>query len=39
VVVWEELDVEFRDLDVVNEESVGVVPPDTKDDEGETVEE
>jgi hypothetical protein len=35
----EELDVEFRDVDVVCREFVGVVPPDSEDDEGKTVDE
>jgi hypothetical protein len=35
----EELDVEFRDVDVVSREFVGVIPPDSEDDEGEAVDE
>jgi hypothetical protein len=38
VVVGEELDIEFRDVDVVSKESVGVVSPDSKDEEGKPVE-
>jgi hypothetical protein len=35
----EELDVELREVDVVCREFVGVVPPDSEDDEGKTVDE
>jgi hypothetical protein len=35
----EELDVEFRNVDVVSREFVSVVPPDSEDEERETVEE
>jgi hypothetical protein len=35
----EELDVELRHVDVLSREFVGVVPHDSEDDEGETVDE